>query len=173
MDAKQRSLDKLIAQTLSEFECWLLKERWKGKEADCVNLFTHAFLFKEICLGNAIEDFAQVGIEVGVPQPRGVGINAGVRKDLVIWGQPRMTTFDDAWKPVRVPAAIIEWKARRTRRPAAKLDPHNLHWIAAMSDQNINFLGYCVTVDFTETERRVYSARFFRGVRTDDFHRAS
>ncbi len=82
-----------------------------------------------------------------------------------------MTTFDDAWKPVRVPTAIIEWKARRTRRRAAKLDPDDLHWITAMSEQNINFLGYCVTVDFTETERRVYSAKFFNGVRTDDFHR--
>ena len=173
MDAKQRSLNNLIAKTLSEFENWLMTSGWKGKENDCVNLFAHAFLFKEIRPGNPIEDFAQVGIEVGVPQPTGVGTKAGARKDLVIWDQPRMTTFDAAWRPVKIPAAIIEWKARRTKRRAAKLDPHDLNWITQMSVQNDNFLGYCVTVDFTETERRVYSVKFFRGVRTDDFHRVS
>jgi hypothetical protein len=168
VDEKQRSLDKLIAQTLSVFEDELLKTGWKGKEADCVNLFAHGFLFKEIRPGNPIEDFAQVGIEVGVPQPRGVGTRSGVRKDMIIWSEPRMTTFDGAWKPVKIPAAIIEWKARRSPKRAAKL----INWITQVSHQHLNFLGYCVTVDFTETDRRVYSAKFFRGVRTDDFHRA-
>jgi hypothetical protein len=172
VDAKQRSLNNLIAKTLSTFENWLLISRWTGKEADCINLFTHAFLFKEIRPGASIEDFAQVGIEVGVPQPKGVGTKPGVRKDLVVWSKPRMTTFDDNWKPVRVPSLIIEWKARRKTKRAAKLDPHDLNWINQMSVQNNHFLGYCVTVDFTETERRVFRALFFRGIRTDDFHRA-
>ena len=127
MDTKRRSLNYLIAKTLSEFENWPLTSGWKGKENDCVNLFTHAFLLNEVRPSNPIEHFAQVRIEIGVIQPTGVGTKVGARKDLVIWDQPRMTTLDDAWRPIKIPAAIIEWKAKKSPKRAAKLDPHDIN----------------------------------------------
>ena len=164
------TLDFLIANTLAEYEQWLLSSDWRGKEHDCVNLFVHGFLFQHVRSGATIEDFTQVGIEVGVPQPEGIGIKPAARKDLVIWDAPRAVTWDADWRAVRQPVAIIEWKARR--KPLLPvLYPGDIEWLRRYSLHYPDFIGYAVTVDFTSTLRRVASARIFAGQMIEDFHR--
>ncbi|HVU26129.1 MAG TPA: hypothetical protein VHG71_00065 [Verrucomicrobiae bacterium] len=170
MNSRLTNLDCLIGRTLAKFENWLISSDWRGRENECVNLFAHGFLFKEIGIGKFIEDFTQVGIEVSVPQPKGIGTKAAARKDLVIWNEPRETTFNADWSPVRFPISIIEWKARRKPKSSALLDSHDIRWLNQMSLQNQNFLGYAVAVDFTNLTRRVFAARLFQGVKTNNFH---
>ncbi len=172
MNARLTNLDRLIGRTLVRFENWLLSSDWHGRENECVNLFAHGFLFKEIGVGKPIEDFTQIGIEASVPQPKGVGVKAAVRKDLVIWDKARETAFNADWTPVYSPISIIEWKARRKPKHATLLDSHDVRWLSQMSLQNHNSLGYAVTVDFINPTRRISSARFFCGKQTDNFHQA-
>ena len=161
----------MIASALADFESALLSTGWRGKENDCVNLFTHGFLFPRIRADAAIRDFTQIGIEVGVPQPPNVGTKAACRKDLVIWREPRQVTWDTTtWRPFRHPWAIVEWKAHR-KRIEPTLDAHDLHWLTAYSHHQPDFCGFVVTVDFTSDSRRIASAIVQRGQITEDFHR--
>ena len=169
MNLRLTNLDRLIGRTLVQFESWLISSAWRGRENECVNLFTHGFLFKEIGIGKPIEDFTQVGIEVSVPQPKGIGTKAAARKDLVIWNEAHETAFNTDWIPVRFPISIIEWKAKRKPKRSVLLDSHDIRWLAQMSQQNQNFLGYAVTVDFANPTRRLFTARLFGGEQTDDF----
>jgi hypothetical protein len=136
VNSRLANLDRLIGRTLVQFENWLIPSGGRGRENECVNLFAHGFLFKEIGRGKPIEDFTQVGIEVSVPQPKGIGSKAAARKDLVIWNEARETAFNDDWIPIRFPISIIEWKARRKPKRSALLDSHDVHWLAQMSQQN-------------------------------------
>lgn len=164
-------LDQLIATTLTEYEAWLLSSGWRGKEHDCVNLFVHGFLFRHVRADAVIQDFTQVGIEMAVPQPEGMGIKQAVRKDLVIWDSPRFVTWDEQWRAIHPPRAIIEWKARRKPRAEAILYAGDIEWLRRYSLHYSGFTGYAVTVDFTSPQRRVASARIYNGEITEDFHR--
>jgi len=166
------NLDRLIGRTLVQFENWLISSHWHGRENECVNLFAHGFLFKEIGLGQPIQDYTQVGIEVGVPQPKGIGKKAAARKDLVIWGKPNQTAFNTDWKPIHFPVSILEWKTRRKAKRNAILDSRDIRWLTQMSQQNDFFIGYAVTVDFTNATRRLHTARFFRGNQADNFQQS-
>jgi hypothetical protein len=163
-------LDNLLAQSLRDFESWLLQTGWRGKEHDCVNLFTHGHLFPRVGSASPIREFTEVGIEIGVPQPSQIGIKAACRKDLVIWDEPRATAWDTAtWLPVRPPRAIIEWKAHR--KPVRySLHQGDIDWLTAYSLHFPAFTGYVVTVDFTWTDRRIASGFIRGGILTRDFH---
>lgn len=166
-------LDVLLASSLSLFETWLLKERWRGKEHDCVNLFAHGFLFPHIKTGAAIEDFTQVAIEVPVPQAPGYGIKQAVTKDLVIWPSPRFITWDEEWRAVLPPMAVMEWKCRRKRSGHPPLHQPDIEWLKHYSRHFPNCTGYAVTVNFRSDERRIWMARIrAEGIR-EDFHRAT
>jgi hypothetical protein len=163
-------LDEVVATSLREFESFLVSADWHGKEHDCVNLFVHAFLFRHVCKGGAIEDFTQIGIEIGVPQPDGIGKKDSVRKDLVIWDTPRAVAWDKKWRPVRHPRSIIEWKARhKTRLPA--LDPYDIDWLQRYSLHYPDFTGYAVTVNLASESRRITTARIHAGEVFTDFHK--
>jgi hypothetical protein len=164
-------LHNLLRDAFREFETWLLVAPWRGKEHDCVNLFVHKFIFRRISPTGPISDPTQVGIEVGVPQPPGIGIKKGARKDLVIWNDPDTSTWDAHWNPVRFPLAIIEWKARREKTNRPITDPHDLKWITAYSLLHPDHHGYCATVDFTATGRRVFTVSLKSGIAVEDFHR--
>ena len=164
-------LDTFLAARLCEFEEWLLRSSWGGKEHDCVNLFTHGFLFPRIGPDEPIRDFTQVGIEVGVPQPGHIGIKAACRKDLVIWREPREVAWDiRTWRPITPPMAIVEWKThRRSIQPVLSAD--DIRWLTAYSLHYAEFTGYAVTVDLVSEVRRVASALIRSGKVTEDFHR--
>jgi hypothetical protein len=165
------TLHNPLADAFSEYEAWLLSSEWRGKEHDCVNLFVHRFVYSRIHPAGPLSDFTQVGIEVGVPQPASIGIKQASRKDLVIWDAPAATTWDAEWRAVRYPRAIIEWKARRKRTGQPVLFPYDIEWLRQYSLMFPKFTGYCATVDFTSTNRRVATAHIFQGEIEEDFHR--
>jgi hypothetical protein len=165
-------LDEMIGTALAGFEDWLGVSGWRGKEHDCVNLFAHGFLLRQVAPDGFLRDFTQVGIESAVPQPPGLGIKAACRKDLVIWGEPGAVTWHADWVPTRGPAAIIEWKARR-RKVRAVLDRRDVEWLVGYTRHDPECRGYAVTVDFVSTPGRIASARIVHGQVTEDFHRVS
>lgn len=161
----------IVAAALSGFETWLLSSSWRGKEHDCVNLFAHRFLAALIVPDSVLRDLTQIGIEVGVPQPEGLGIKAAVRKDLVLWREPLMTTWNTEWAAEVFPLAIIEWKARRKKTAIPVLSPYDLNWLKRYSLLRPDFTGFSVTVDFTSQTRRLASALVSGGQITEDFHK--
>jgi len=168
---EKMNIRNIVASALGEFEAWLLSYSWRGKENDCVNLFAHRFLAYYIAPDSVLHDLTQIGIEVCVPKPPKVGIKPAVRKDLVIWREPLMTTWSAEWTAETFPLAIIEWKARRRQSSAPVLSQYDLNWLTNYSPLQPDFTGFCVTVDFTSTTRRVASAIVANGQISKDFHR--
>ncbi len=164
-------LDDQLAGAFAEYEAWLMSSDWHGKEHDCVNLFVHRFVYARIHPTGPLSDFTQVCIEVGVPQPCSIGLRPAARKDMFIWDIPVSTTWDSQWQPVRRPAAIVEWKARRKKTSMPVLSAHDVEWLRKYSLMFPEFIGYCATVDFTSPSRRVATARIFQGGVEEDFHR--
>jgi len=165
------NIQNIVASALGEFEAWLLASSWRGKENDCVNIFAHRFLAAYIAPDSVLYDLTQIGIEVGVPQPPGVGIKSAVRKDLVIWHQPLTTAWSADWIAETFPLAIIEWKARRKKLSIPVLFPYDLEWLKTYSLRQSDFTGFIVTVDYTSTTRRVASAVVANGQISVDFHK--
>ena len=165
------TLHDFLKAAFVDYEAWLLQTEWRGKEHDCVNLFAHGFIFPRISPDAPISDYTQVCIEVGVPQPRTIGIKQATRKDLVIWDAPFTTTWDSNWTAFRIPKAIIEWKARKTRTGKPVLFSYDVDWLHKYSLLHPDFTGYCATVDFTSATRRVATAHIYQGNVNEDFHR--
>ena len=166
-------LRDLLADAFSEYEQWLGTSLWRGKEHDCVNLFVHKFLFSRVTLAGPISDHTQIGIETAIPQGSGIGKKQAVRKDLVIWPRPEMTTWNNEWTAVNFPIAVIEWKARRKKSRTPAIFPYDLDWVTRYSLLREDFIGCCATVDFTEPKTRVETALVEAGKVTANFHRSS
>ena len=111
----KKRIDRYVHEALEDFAKWYVESDWLGKERDCVNLFALQFLTKCVSDNSAIRDLRQIRIECPVPQPlkREKYPKPSAAKDLVIWGGPLDTTWNEDWKPVNVPKAVIEWKTRR------------------------------------------------------------
>lgn len=165
------SLKILLTEAFSDYENWLSTTPWRGKEHDCVNLFVHKFLFPRITPAGPIFDPTQIGIETGIPQGPGLGKRPAVRKDLVIWPRPEMTTWDREFNAVHYPMAIIEWKARRKKSPKPLIFPYDLDWITRYSSHREDFIGCCATVDFTGDTVRLETALAEAGKVTENFHK--
>lgn len=161
----------LLKEAFSAYESWLGASTWRGKEHDCVNLFVHRFLYPRISPTGPICDPSQIGIETGIPQGAGLGKKQAVRKDLVIWPRPEMTTWNHEWKAENFPMAVIEWKARRKKSQAPLIFPYDLDWITKYTQIRKDLLGCCATVDFTGPTTRVETALVQAGIVTANFHR--
>jgi hypothetical protein len=162
---------EILEICLGDFERWLAENaNWRGKEHDCVNAFAHGFLMPRCLQEIASFSPACIGIEVGVPQPEGIGIRRSVRRDLVIWQEPFTTTWDSNWTATSLPAVIVEWKARRLRRPKPELDKKDLSWLGALTEQHPKVVGFAVTVDFTASPTRLLTAKIEKGRLLRDVH---
>jgi len=164
-------LRNLLTEAFFEYEKWLSTSLWRGKENDCVNLFVHGFLYPKITSEGPIFDPTQIGIEIGIPQGKGLGKKQSVRKDLVIWPRPEMTTWNLEWKAEHFPIAVIEWKARKKKSGDPLISPYDLNWITKYSLLRENFIGCCATVDFTEPTTRLETALIVTGRVEENFHR--
>jgi len=150
---KSWPMEHLLARALLDFDLWLQSSDWKARENECVNQFAHAHLAKQITPGRVLFDFAQIGIEVAVPQLPALGRKAAVRKDLVVWSKPGMTAFDGDFRPVQAPIAIIEWKPRSNKLCAVNLD-----WLSQFTRAYPGCFGAVVTVDFKKSGSRLHTA---------------
>jgi hypothetical protein len=70
-----------------------LPKEWWGKEHDWVNRYVFGYLIKHCSPNGPLHDAAQIGIEVGVPQPPGY-VKKGVLRDVVIWEHPMTTCWN-------------------------------------------------------------------------------
>lgn len=155
-------IDRFIEDALIAFADWYVASDWRGKEHDCVNLFAHRFLARGIQDGAAIHDLAQIRIEGGVAQPSGFS-KPSARKDLVIWQDPLATAWDEGWRPVNLPRAVMEWKSTRKGRPFSDFHDHDATWLKAFTKENPDALGYLVAVCIRPNCRTVDWAKVARG----------
>ena len=82
------AIDELVRVALTEFIEDFLRAQWWGKEHDCVNRFVHAFLMPKCSPSGVLAHPTQIGIEVGVAQPRNLFSRAAARKDVSFGRNP-------------------------------------------------------------------------------------
>jgi hypothetical protein len=140
---ESRDLEPILSIALEEFAEWLQQSDWRGKENDCVNLFAHGFLAKQIRPGSVLHDLTQIGIEIAVSKPPDQGKKPAVRKDLVIWRNPRQTVWSNDYKTaLNIPMAIIEWKARNN-----KMSARDISWLKSFTGAHPECIGVAVLVN--------------------------
>ncbi len=145
------TLDEILHAAFADFYEALSKPGtgWFAKERDCVNRFAMAHLVPACTPGCVLHHPAQIGIEIGVKQPDGIGTRPASPKDLVIWEEPYSTSWSSAMLPMRAPLAILEWKSQRPEKAKQKTDDDR-EWLCKFTEQNPNRLGYSVLVDWTD-----------------------
>ena len=90
------TLDDVLTQAFRNFLSDLPSD-WYAKERDCVSRFVFGYLINECREGTAFESPAQLGIEVAVKQPAGVGEKRTAHKDLVVWRELFQTSWDEGF----------------------------------------------------------------------------
>jgi hypothetical protein len=149
------ALHELIMLALTEFTSDLRSRVWYGRENELVNWFAHGHLLRVRSRNGHGVDPLQVGIEVAVPQIAGTSRRRkpDVRKDLVVWHQPRATCWSAPRLHAEAPLAVLEWKSMnnvgvaesepRKRREFA----HDVEWLCSATEHFPDLLGYAVFVD--------------------------
>lgn len=156
------SIDNLVRSSLTAFIDDFSVARWWGKEHDCVNRFVHGFLMPQCSPSSFLVHPTQIGIEVGVAQPRNLFARGAARKDVVIWPQPWMSCWSEAWEAVNYPMAVMEWKALRSARRLS-CHPHDRAWLAGLAKERSDFVGYSVTMNRERgCSERLLVTRFYR-----------
>jgi hypothetical protein len=144
------SLDETLKAAFVDFYTVLSQPDscWFAKERDCVNRFAMAHLVPACTPGGALYHPAQIGIEIGVKQPEGVGSRPAAPKDLVIWAQPCSTSWSSTMRPERNPLAILEWKSQRPEKAKQRTE-EDREWLQAFTEENASSIGYSVFVDWS------------------------
>ena len=157
---EKHPLQGVIGDALRSFAEDLQVSRWRGKENDCVNRFAHGHLLPR-CGTAPFHHPTQIGIEVGVPQPPGVGERRAARKDLVIWPEPWMCTWSLDWQPTRIPVVVMEWKICHATKRLTKC-AHDRRWVKAFAAWQPTALGLTVIVDLDARKQRLLVGRYYR-----------
>jgi hypothetical protein len=63
-------IDRIVDLSLRQLAADTHVCSWRAKERDWVNYFAHRYLIGYCADGGILRDPTQIGIEVGVPQPR-------------------------------------------------------------------------------------------------------
>jgi hypothetical protein len=160
MPTGDHPFQRLVDEALKSFAEDLRVSSWRGKENDCINRFAHGHLLSH-CGTGVLRHPTQVGIEVGVPQPPGVGTRGAARKDLVIWPEPWMCTWNSEWKPVHIPTVVMEWKICHAKKRLTG-HKHDQKWIKAFAEWQPAVLGLTVVVDLDARKQRLLVGRYCR-----------
>lgn len=157
--AKTADLDAMLELAFNQFHRALVGTQgmWFGKERDCVNRFVMEHLVPLCRKGRfPVKAASQIGIEVAVRQPRGIGTKPSAPKDVVIWNEPLDTCWNKRLRPVHAPLAVIEWKVRHPRavRKSIKLaTSHDRRWLKSFTARRCDRLGYSVYLDWSQDWR--------------------
>ena len=151
----RKRIDRYVHEALQDFAKWYVESDWLGKERDCVNLFALDFLYKAHSEDSAVRDLRQIRIECPVPQPldRKKYRKPSAAKDLVIWNGPLDTTWNEDWKPVNVPKAVIEWKTKRVGNAHDAFDAHDETWMKDFTSDFRTAFGFLVSTHASKTHR--------------------
>ena len=160
-------IDLLVRDALAAFTDDFTSSQWWGKEHDCVNRFVHGFLFPQGFKSSVFSNATQIGIEVGVATPPGVGTRDAARKDVVIWPAPWMSCWNSEWQPVNHPVAVMEWKLVRTRG-SLKCHPYDRKWLSAFAQWRPGFVGYSITLNRQRGEKERICVTRFHQDRVDE-----
>ena len=158
--AEKHSLEPMLREAFTAFAEELATSGWRGKENDCVNWFAHGHLLAR-CPASSFRHPTQIGIEVGVPQPPGVGQKGAAKKDLVIWPEPWMSTWTADWRPARIPTVVMEWKLCHARKRLIGC-AHDRRWVEGFARWQPGSLGLTVIVDLDARKHRVQVGRYFK-----------
>jgi len=143
-------IDRVVRQSLASLVEDVSTNGWSGRrERELVSLFCFGYLVRCCVPGTFLNDAAQIGIEMAVPQITAQAKLAGrpnskrtVCKDIVIWPEPRMSCWDAHGSPVIRPRAIIEWKHN-----AGKVSQFDVEWLRAFSSESEAFVGFAVSTN--------------------------
>ena len=166
MECDGPRIDGLVRSALTAFIEDFTHARWWGKEHDCVNRFVHGFMVPQGLESGVLAHPTQVGIEVGVGQPKGFSREAA-RKDVVIWPEPWMSCWNESFQPVNKPIAILEWKLVRTRG-SLRCHVHDRDWLSAFAQDQPEFVGYAVTMNRDRRRAERIAVARFSGSNVDE-----
>ncbi len=155
---KAAELEPLIERALGNFIAFVNEKSWVGREREAVSLFAFGFLLKECRPGAVLQDPAQIGIEVAVPQLRGDGRKRVVCKDLVIWSEPRMTVWDRDGNPANYPIGILEWKCNHSEQVSGDIE-----WLKQFSLFSDDFVGFSIDLRLDQQERSMVVRKIVQG----------
>lgn len=142
-------IDNLIKASLSHLAADDHVRNWRAKEREWVNYFAHRYLLNQCSINGPLKHAAQIGIEVGVPQPPNYP-KPTVGRDLVIWPQIGSTCWNQDWKPVQHPLAIMEWKVHRPGHRNRKVSKER-EWLKAYCQWQPDVVAYAVEVHGDKT----------------------
>lgn len=161
-----KRIDRFVEKPLIEFADWYAGSEWCGKVRDCVNIYAHMFLCRDIQTGEAIQELSQIRIEGPVPQPSGYKTPTAA-KDLVIWRYALDTAWNEEWEVVDWPRLVMEWKFDRSANPPSEFDSHDLEWLHRYTREYDETFGYLVRVHDGPRHRSVDWAKIVRGELND------
>ena len=167
----RKRIDRFIEDALIDFGDWYISSEWIGKERDCVNIFAHGFLSREVKPGAAIEELTQIRIESAAPQPKWY-TNKTAAKDLVIWKDGLGTVWDREWQVCNSPWVVMEWKTKRKGGIPLQFHQHDVEWLSGFTKEYANTFGYLVRVYDGPHGRVVDWAKVRQGVINDTNRRS-
>jgi len=159
--------DELIVQSLSLFAADMLDSDWCGKEPGWVSLFTFNYLLAQCSPTGPLQEPGQLGVEIDVGQPPGYK-SVSVRRNIVIWPQPRMSCWGKEWKPQHHPLAILEWKVYRTARRNNE-KPREWEWLRDYSRWQSHSVAYAIEIDIYSSPATLMCCRFHAGSEQPDW----
>ena len=136
----RKRIDRFIEEALIDFGDWFISSEWLGKERDCVNMFAHGFLSREIQPGAAVKQLTQFRIESAAPQPRGYAKKTAL-KDLVIWKNGNDTVWDREWQVCNIPWVVMEWKTKRSGGVPLEFNQHDVEWLSGFTSEYARTFG--------------------------------
>jgi len=143
-----RTIDDTIRATLREFVDHIRRSGWWGKEREAVSYFAFGFLVRSCAVGAELYDPAQIGIEVRVPRPPGLGVKEEITKDLVIWARPGETCWKAPRRSGRFPLAVMQWKVNE-----GSVSAHDVAWLIALTTHQPGCRGYALCLDLEPRAR--------------------
>lgn len=149
------ALDTIVLDALQACGEFVAASEWRGRENELVNLYALGYLMPRLCVAGGPFVPTHLGIEVAVPQLPGRSNrkDPDVRKDLVIWRSPSITTWMSPNATPSAVLAVMEWKLinniGRPERPTQKRREHesDVAWLLASSERLVGLTGYAVFVD--------------------------
>ena len=133
----------VIRRSLKDLARDVFGKNWFGRERELVSLYAFAHLLRYCRAGQVLSHPTQIVLDGAVSQIPGPNRKPLVCKDLVIWPEPGMTSWNEDKEPVRYSLVVMQWKVNVTAVSHA-----DVNWLCAFSRGREIFVGDAVCLDF-------------------------